>query len=507
MKARAIMVQGTSSDAGKSMLCTALCRIFANEGYKVAPFKSQNMALNSYITKSGGEIGRAQGVQAEAARIEPTTDMNPILLKPKQDMVAEMIVHGKRYADLDASDYRASYVRQAMPFVSESYERLAAAYDLLVIEGAGSPAEINLRDRDIANMRIAELADAAVILVADIERGGVFASIIGTLALLTEAERKRVKGFVINKFRGRRELLDDGVEWLEKETGIPVLAVLPYFEVGIEAEDSLALTSLRFKRPRSDEFSIDIAILRLPRISNFTDFDPLFDEPEVGVRYVRHAGELGSPDLLIIPGTKNTLDDLGWLREAGFEQAIRSLHTKGTQIIGICGGYQMLGERLFDPDGVENGELEAEGLGFLPIDTLFQPEKKTVQMTGTLLSAWEEASEVSGYEIHLGISKLTGAAEPFLQLADGRLDGAVSLDGQVVGTYLHGLFHNRTFTRVLCNRLREKKGLAPLDDSVLSEADRREEAYEGLARHVMEHMKMEEIYQLVDAEESGRVKV
>ncbi|RNB89633.1 cobyric acid synthase [Brevibacillus fluminis] len=507
MKARAIMVQGTSSDAGKSMLATALCRIFANQGFKVAPFKSQNMALNSYVTKSGGEIGRAQGVQAEAARIEPTTDMNPILLKPKQDMVAEMIVHGKRFADLDASDYRASYVRQAMPFVSESYDRLAAEYDVLVIEGAGSPAEINLRDRDIANMRIAELADAAVILVADIERGGVFASIIGTLALLTESERKRIKGFVINKFRGRRELLDDGVEWLERETGIPVLAVLPYFDVGIDAEDSLALASLRFKRPRSDEFSIDIAILRLPRISNFTDFDPLFDEPEAGVRYVRHVGELGTPDLLIIPGTKNTLDDLNWLRGAGFEQPIRSLRAKGTQIIGICGGYQMLGERLFDPDGVENGQSEAAGLGFLPIDTVFQAEKKTVQMTGRLIAAWEDALELEGYEIHLGISTMTGSAQPFLQLADGRLDGAVSVDGQVFGTYLHGLFHNRSFTRELCNRLRVKKGLDPLDRNVLTEADRREEAYEGLARHVVEHMDMEKVYQLLNVKENGGVRV
>lgn len=507
MKARAIMVQGTSSDAGKSMLCTALCRIFANEGYKVAPFKSQNMALNSYVTKSGGEIGRAQGVQAEAARVEPTTDMNPILLKPKQDMVAEMIVHGKRFADLDASDYRESYVRQAMPFVSESYERLAGEYDLLVIEGAGSPAEINLRDRDIANMRIAELADAAVILVADIERGGVFASIIGTLALLTEAERKRVKGFVINKFRGRRELLEDGIAWLEQETGIPVLAVLPYFEVGIEAEDSLALSSLRFKRPRSDEFSIDIAILRLPRISNFTDFDPLFDEPEAGVRYVRHASELGNPDLLIIPGTKNTLNDLHWLRESGFEQAICSLHAKGTHIIGICGGYQMLGERLSDPEGVENGVGESAGLGFLPVHTIFQTAKKTVQMTGRLVVPWDDVTELGGYEIHLGVSTMYGsAAQPFLQLADGRMDGAVSLDAQVFGTYLHGLFHNRAFTRALCNRLRQKKGLPPLDGSILTEADRREDAYNGLARHVAEHMNLRTVYQLLEWKEREGVK-
>lgn len=502
MKARAIMVQGTSSDAGKSLLCTALCRIFADDGYKVAPFKSQNMALNSYVTTSGGEIGRAQGVQAEAARIEPTTDMNPILLKPKQDMVAEMIVHGKRFADLDASDYRESYVRQAMPFVRESYERLAASYDLLVIEGAGSPAEINLRDRDIANMRIAELADAAVILVADIERGGVFASIIGTLALLTENERQRVKGFVINKFRGRRELLDDGLAWLENETGVPVLGVLPYFDVNIEAEDSLALSSLRFKRPRSNEFALDIAIVRLPRISNFTDFDPLFDEPEAGVRYVRHVEELGTPDLLIIPGTKNTLDDLCWLKQAGFEQPIHALHETGSHIIGICGGYQMLGTRLLDPDGVENDRThdreEAAGFGLLPVETVFQPEKKTVQMTGRLIHPWGAVEEVSGYEIHLGVSTMTGTkAEPFLRLADGRLDGAVASRGRVIGTYLHGLFHNRAFTRALCNRLRVHKGLSPLEAGVQTEAERREAAYNGLADHVRKHLDLQAIYRIL----------
>lgn len=280
MKARSIMIQGTSSDVGKSLICTAFCRVFSNKGLRVVPFKSQNMALNSYVTLDGGEIGRAQGVQAEAARITATTDMNPILLKPKQDMVSEVIVHGKHFLDMNAKSYRSQFVQEAMPIIRKSVEKLQDEYDIIVLEGAGSPAEINLKDRDIANMRMAKLTDAAVILVADIDRGGVFASIIGTLALLDQEERDSVKGIIINKFRGMRELLDDGIEWVEKETGIPVLGVLPYLDVNIEAEDSLALSSLRFKKPKKAEFPIDVAVLRFPRISNFTDVDPFSMNPE-----------------------------------------------------------------------------------------------------------------------------------------------------------------------------------------------------------------------------------
>ena len=319
---RALMIQGTASDVGKSVLCTALCRILANDGHRVAPFKSQNMALNSYITKDGGEIGRAQGVQAEAAKIDATTDMNPILLKPKGDRMSEVILHGKHYANMEAMSYRENFVETVMPEVRASLKRLAQQFDVLVLEGAGSPAEINLKNRDIANMRMAHETDAAVILVADIERGGVFASLVGTLMLLDDAERARVKGIVINKFRGMQELLDSGIEWLENYTNIPVLGVIPYIDIQIEAEDSLALSSLRLKKPLASEFAIDVAVIRLPHISNFTDLDPLYEEPDVGVRFVSSIRELNKPDVIIIPGTKNTIEDFLWLQETGIMQGI-----------------------------------------------------------------------------------------------------------------------------------------------------------------------------------------
>jgi len=502
MTAKAIMIQGTSSDVGKSVICTAFCRIFSNDGLRVVPFKSQNMALNSFVTADGGEIGRAQGVQAEAARVVATTDMNPILLKPKQDMVSEVIVHGKHFLDMDARSYRNNFVQEAMPIVEQSVRKLQQSYDVIVLEGAGSPAEINLKDRDIANMRMAHLADAAVILVADIDRGGVFASIVGTLALLDEAERKRVKGIIINKFRGMRELLDDGIRWVEQETGIPVLGVVPYIDVNIEAEDSLALSSLRFKKPKQNEFAIDVAMIRLPRISNFTDVDPLFDEPDVGVRLVSSLKELGEPDLLIIPGTKNTIGDLAWLKEEGFDRAICELHVKGKRVIGICGGFQMLGCELLDPDAVEGSGESAIGLSLLPVKTVFNKEKKTKQMTGRLVQAIGLSEmTLSGFEIHLGRTKIDAAkASPFLLLEDGREDGAVSNDGRVIGTYFHGVFHNRQFTRELVNQIRKQKGLPEVQETVKSDAERREEAYNLLANHVKQHMDMERVYQLINPE-------
>ncbi|MEC1177114.1 cobyric acid synthase [Metasolibacillus meyeri] len=493
-KAKAIMVQGTASDVGKSMICTALCRIFSNDGYKVVPFKSQNMALNSYITQDGGEIGRAQGVQAEAARIQATTHMNPILLKPKQDMVSEVVLHGKHYLDMNAKTYRSHFVEQVMPEVENSVRYLQANYEVIVLEGAGSPAEINLKARDIANMRMAHLADAAVILVADIDRGGVFASIIGTLALLDDAERARVKGFVINKFRGMKELLDDGLEWLEQETGIPVLGVIPYLAIEIDAEDSLALSSLRLKKPKPGEFALDVAMIQLPRISNFTDIDPLFEEPGVGVRIVKSVTELGNPDLLILPGTKNTIDDLQWLKQTGLGAAIVALYQAGTKIVGICGGYQMLGEVLIDTEGIEGDGSTAQGLGLLPIETVFFPEKQTVQVAGIILATNEE---VTGYEIHLGRTTLKEGATPFVKMADGRLDGAITADGQVIGTYLHGIFHNRHLTRRLINELRVQKGLAPLALAIKTDTELRDEAYERLDQHVRAHLDMDKLYTIL----------
>lgn len=501
MKARSIMIQGTSSDVGKSLICTAFCRVFSNKGLRVVPFKSQNMALNSYVTLDGGEIGRAQGVQAEAARITATTDMNPILLKPKQDMVSEVIVHGKHFLDMNAKSYRSQFVQEAMPIIRKSVEKLQDEYDIIVLEGAGSPAEINLKDRDIANMRMAKLADAAVILVADIDRGGVFASIIGTLALLDQEERDSVKGIIINKFRGMRELLDDGIEWVEKETGIPVLGVLPYLDVNIEAEDSLALSSLRFKKPKKAEFPIDVAVLRFPRISNFTDVDPFFDEPGVGVRLVSSVHELGNPDLLILPGTKNTMEDLEWLKRMGFDRAIDERRKQGTMIFGICGGFQMLGTKLFDPDAIEGDGENAEGLSLLPVETVFQAEKKTVQMEGVLSAGiMESQMNLNGFEIHLGRTTLKSQVRPFLLLKDGREDGAISNDNQVMGTYLHGIFHNRLFTRLLVNQIRRNKGLDEVKENVQSDSERREEAYNLLASHLEENIDMDTIYQWLQLE-------
>lgn len=498
MPAKAVMIQGTSSDVGKSMLATALCRHFSNAGYRVAPFKSQNMALNSYVTKNGGEIGRAQGVQAEAARVEATTDMNPILLKPKQDAMSEIIVHGKHHMDMSATEYRNSFVDEALPIAEKAVQRLKEQYDVIVLEGAGSPAEINLKSRDIANMKMAHAADAAVLLVADIDRGGVFASIIGTLALLDDEERARVQGIIINKFRGMRELLDDGITWLEQYTNIPVLGVVPYMDVHIEAEDSLALSALRFKRPKENEFDIDVAVIQLPRISNFTDIDPLMDEPGVGVRFVKTLADLRDPDVIIIPGTKNTVEDLNWLRAQHFDEIIQQ---SDAAIIGICGGYQMLGIALHDPDFVEGTQMYTEGLGLLPIETTFVGNKRTVQNSGTLYGTNQQ---LTGYEIHLGRTKRIRDCAPFLLLEDGRIDGAVV--NRTIGTYFHGIFHNRTFTRQLVNEWRSYKGLAPLSEEVQSEKMLREQAYNIAAQQFEKAVDMDKLYKILDLESTTYVK-
>ncbi|HEY4624290.1 MAG TPA: cobyric acid synthase [Solibacillus sp.] len=494
---RAIMIQGTASDVGKSVLCTALCRILANDGYQVAPFKSQNMALNSYITQDGGEIGRAQGVQAEAAKIEATTDMNPILLKPKGEMVSEVILHGKHYANMDAMSYRENFVETVMPEVRASLKRLAQQYDVLVLEGAGSPAEINLKNRDIANMRMAHETDAAVILVADIERGGVFASLIGTLMLLDDAERARVKGIIINKFRGMKELLDSGIEWLENYTNIPVLGVIPYIDVQIEAEDSMALSSLRLKKPLASEFDIDVAVIRLPHISNFTDLDPLFEEPGVGVRFVSSIRELKKPDVIIIPGTKNTVEDFLWLQETGIMQGILQLQHTEVQIVGICGGYQMLGETLRDEQAIEGKGGTYLALGLLPIETTFIQEKQTVQVTGVSCTG----HEMSGYEIHLGRSEARVPVQPFIEFADGRTDGVYT--EKIIGTYVHGIFQNRAFTRHYFNKIRDNKGLPIVSTEILSDFERREQAYEMLDQHVRTHLNMTKIYELLALERTS----
>ncbi|ASS76468.1 cobyric acid synthase CobQ [Tumebacillus algifaecis] len=493
---KSIMIQGTTSDAGKSLLCTGLCRIFYEDGHRVAPFKSQNMALNSYITQDGGEIGRAQGVQAEACNIEATVDMNPILLKPKAYMVSEVIVHGRHHADMEAFSYRSQFVPTVMPKIEESISRLAQDYNMLVVEGAGSPAEINLKDRDIANMRMADLLDCPVLLAADIERGGVFASIVGTLELLDPHERARVQGFIINKFRGNKELLDSGLEWLEQRTGIPVLGVIPHFEHDIDPEDSLALDALKLKKRDRTGADLDIAVIKLPRISNFTDISPLQEEPSTSVRYITSLRGFGDPDLIVLPGSKNTVEDLIWLQEQGLAEAIRSAHERGSHIAGICGGFQMLGETLYDPEHVESIRGTLDGLGLLATSTTFHAEKRTVRNAGQLLGSFQGV-EVEGYEIHLGRTE-RHAAEPFLQFDSGEQDGAVSADGKVFGTYLHGLFQNRAFTRAYLNAIRSEKGLPPCGDEVTGEAERREDSYQKLAAHLRQHLDMERIYTILN---------
>jgi adenosylcobyric acid synthase len=489
---KAIMLQGTGSDVGKSVVATAFCRYFSRKGFSIAPFKSQNMALNSYVTTSGGEIGRAQGVQAEAAGIEATVDMNPILLKPKGEQISEVIIHGKHYADLEVNSYRAQVFEILKP-VKESLQRLSQKFDVLVIEGAGSPAEINLKDRDIANMRVAHLADAPVLLVADIERGGVFASIVGTLALLEPEEKARIKGVIINKFRGRRELLDSGIDWLERKTGLPVLGVLPYVDLDLDPEDSMALDQLQLKDKDRANAEIEIAIIRLPRISNFTDFIPLEKYSGLKVRYVKSIQELSSPDLILLPGTKNTMEDLVWLQKSGLADRIKFLRDQGKWVVGICGGYQMLGEQLIDPATGKS----VPGLGLLALTTHFQPTKTVTKRQGRILVDWAKDIIVEGYEIHLGQTELSNHVTPFACLTDGSLDGAKSDDGKVWGSYLHGIFDEPRFTLSLINRLRKQKGLSVLSELPPSRREERNKVYEQLADWIEKYLDMKRVEKIL----------
>ncbi|WP_027093131.1 cobyric acid synthase [Cohnella thermotolerans] len=511
-EARTIMLQGTASDVGKSVLTAALCRIFKQDGYRVAPFKSQNMSNNSYVTPDGKEIGRAQGMQADACGIEATTDMNPILLKPTKDMVSQVVVHGKPYRDLDARTYRERYLPQAEAIVKEALGRLRQRFDIVVIEGAGSPAEINLKERDIVNMRLAEWADAPVLLVADIDRGGVFASIVGTLELLEPHERERVRGVVINKFRGDVSLLQPGIDWLERRLGKPVLGVVPYLpQLGLEDEDSASLDGkggkgLTAVAPAGSR-PIDIAVLRYPRISNFTDVDALASEPDVRLRYVTDPREWGEPDAVVLPGSKNTAEDLLFLRETGLEAKLLAYAERGGRIAGLCGGYQMMGLRLLDPDGVESGRSVTEALGLLPQETTFAKEKRTVRVAGSI-AAGEEGTvglPVEGYEIHMGVTVNVGSVRPLVRLRtaddpeDERPDGAVSEDGRKFGTYVHGLFDNDAFRRSWLNAIRRDKGLGPASPET-AYRDGRERSFDRLAAHVRRHLDVARIYRMLEGE-------
>ena len=435
-----LMIQGTTSDAGKSTLVTALCRWLQRQGIAVVPFKPQNMALNSAVTADGGEIGRAQAVQAQACRLAPHSDMNPVLLKPNSDTGAQVIIHGKALANMDAQLFH-HYKSTAMKAVLTSHQRLSSQYQVVMVEGAGSPAEINLRDRDIANMGFAEAVDCPVILIADIDRGGVFAHLVGTLELLSPSERARIKGFVVNRFRGDMALLKPGLDWLEARTGIPVLGVLPYLHnLHIEAEDAINQTQTN----EADEF-INVVVPVYPRISNHTDLDPLRLHPQVNLQFIGPEQRLPAADLIILPGSKNVRNDLQWLKTQGWDKAIDKHCRYGGRLLGICGGFQMLGKQIHDPDGIEGSAGSSEGLGLLDIETVLTGNKQLRNVSGRLCLA---DAEIKGYEIHAGISKGKALQRPFCQLTDGA-DGAISEDKQILGSYVHGLFSHPQSLSVL----------------------------------------------------------
>ncbi|MBI2412007.1 MAG: cobyric acid synthase [Deltaproteobacteria bacterium] len=490
-KCRPIMVQATCSHAGKSVLTAALLRILKHRGFKAAPFKAQNMALNSAVTRSGHEIGRAQAFQAEAAGIEATSDMNPILLKPTGDAVSQVIIHGKVFGSMSAREYH-SFKKEAKRFVAESYERLSAEYEVIVIEGAGSPAEVNLRDNDIANMGIAEMCDAPVILAGDIDRGGVFAHLVGTLDLLTPAERERVKGFVINKFRGDIGLLKPGLEFLEARTKKPVLGVVPYFkEMLLPDEDGVALDS----NEPAGASAVTIAVIRLPRISNFTDFDP-FRAEVVNLKYIESPEGIEGADAVIIPGTKNTVSDLAWLKDKGFFEKLRSFRERGGVIFGVCGGFQMLGSEVRDPFGMESTKATEAGLAFLDCTTTILEHKKTFNVRASL-EFDGNSFDASGYEIHMGETK--GSLKPFSRISERNGEGVEVLDGgadgTVFGTYIHGIFDNDAFRRAFLDMLPGKKGLPARAQT--SFAAKRNEALDKWAALVEKSVKIDEIMKIM----------
>ncbi|MEK5442451.1 MULTISPECIES: cobyric acid synthase [unclassified Fredinandcohnia] len=488
-----LMIQGTHSDAGKSAIVTALCRIFVQDGYKTAPFKSQNMALNSYITVDGKEIGRAQGVQAEAARIVATTDMNPILIKPNGNYESQIVVHGKPFKNMKAGEYREEFFQQGLQVIREVYDTLSKSYERIVIEGAGSPAEINLNDRELVNMRVARIANAPVILVGDIDKGGVFASLVGTLQLLEPQDRKRVIGVIINKFRGDVSLLQPGLTWFEEYTGVPILGVVPYIDnLLIEAEDSLVLNTYTSKPDESKE--IDIAVICHPMISNFTDIDPFFEEKDCHVRFVKTIEDVRNPDVLILPGSKNTIEDLMSLHSTGLANRILDLVQKRTTVVGICGGYQMLGTLIVDEHEVESTHSCVEGLGLIPMKTSMTTQKTTVHSEG-IAQFGEERIPVSGYEIHMGQSSFENECDHFVQLAD-RWEGTITKDKQIIGTYFHGIFHNDLFREVFLNEIRVKKGLEPIKNRA-SFSKKREEGFDVLANVVRENIQLDQINKLI----------
>jgi adenosylcobyric acid synthase len=501
-KTRVLMVQGTASAVGKSILVTALCRIFKQDGYKAAPFKSQNIALNSFVTEGGGEMGRAQVVQAEAAGIIPTVDMNPILLKPTAGSGCQVIVLGKVDQSMSYQDY-VDRTPEMLPIVTKALERLRKEYDIVVIEGAGSTADINLKDREIVNMRIAKAAGAPVLLAGDIDKGGVFASLVGTLELLDKDEQHYVKGLIINKFRGDVTLLKPAIEFVEKRTSLPVLGVIPYFkDIRIAQEDSVYLDE---RKESANNGTLDIVIIRLPHTANFDDFDPLEME-DCHISYVTQPFEMGNPHLIIVPGTKSTMYDLEYLWRSGMANAILRKTKEGVPVVGICGGYQILGKKIYDSFGAESDKKEADGLGLLDIITEFAKEKTTTQVKATTISdigllAGTKGMIINGYEIHMGRTKSEQKHDAFriIETSQGKSDysdGALDGTGMIMGTYMHGLFSSDEFRQAFLNNLRRKWGLRENGNNTRNDKDHE---YEKLAEAVRQNINMEKIYRIIEA--------
>ena len=503
--AKSIMLMGTSSHVGKSILTTALCRIFHQEGRRTVPFKAQNMALNSYVTLDGREMGRAQVAQAEAAGLAPMVDMNPVLLKPTGNAQSQVVIMGEPVGNMSAREYHKGYSLKAWGAVEEALARLREEYDLLVIEGAGSPAEINLKANDIVNMRVAKHLQAPVLLIADIDRGGALASLVGTLELLDEEERALVKGLVINKFRGDVTLLTPALDFLEEKTGKPVLGVVPHIEqLGIDEEDSVSLDEKNYGDGGAGKDQLRIAVIRTPKLSNFTDFDALSNEPDVALYYVTTPGELGIPDLILLPGSKNTTEDLLYIRETGLEAAVRERVAAGTPLFGICGGYQMLGRVVRDPLHTESEHDEIPGFGYLPIETTFAAQKRLRQVTASaafnFLGVHISGKNLLGYEIHMGQTDfLEKTLRPFHIAQEDAFvaDGAVSADGLVIGTYIHGIFDDDDFRRSLLNRLRVQRGWAEMPVQYRYR-EAKERAYDRLAETVRASLDMEKLREIVE---------
>jgi len=477
------MVVGTTSHAGKSLIATAICRLLARQQFRVAPFKGQNMALNAYVTNNGGEIGYAQAVQAWAAGVRPTVDMNPILLKPQGDSTSQVILRGKAVGKVSASEYYEQYFDRGWETICTCLGQLETEYDILVCEGAGSPAEINLKHRDLTNMRIAKHLNAPTLLVVDIDRGGAFAHVVGTLELLDDDERALVKGIIINKFRGQRSILEPGIEWLEKRIGIPVLGVIPWMETLLPAEDSLSLIEPRSRKPHSE---LTVSVIRLPRISNFTDFDPLEAEPTVTVKYISPKKTLGYPDAVVIPGSKTTIADLLTLQQTGMDKQIQEYVDAGGTVLGICGGFQMLGQVVADPEGVEGLEGRFDGLGLLPLTTVIT-RQKTARQRQVTATYPQEGLPVSGYELHQGRSHFTPAKNTRHLFDDTGL-GLANIETSVWGTYLHGIFDNGPWRRSWLNRLRQQRGLKALPTGIPDYREQREVVLDAIADVVGDYL-------------------